>query len=214
MADRDEGVLRSRKCTFGTPGPRGCYRPDPSSRQRDLATNPDLVRKHGEKMRGAVKLDWIVTKSRKHMQDSSPTYHAQCYCGAVKLQAEGKPLLQGYCHCSTCRQRSAAPMIGYTIWSEASVKITDGPDLLNRFPQPDRPEASKWMSCQVCGCAIGTHITTRGMIDILIGAFRDFPFQPQAHLNYGDAIIRMADGLPKYRNMPGQSGGSDELMPE
>jgi hypothetical protein len=52
------------------------------------------------------------------------------------------------------------------------------------------------------------------MIDILIGAFRDFSFQPQAHLNYGDAIIRMADGLPKYRDMPGQSGGSDELMPE
>ncbi|PUB11871.1 GFA family protein [Yoonia sediminilitoris] len=148
------------------------------------------------------------------MQETTPTYHAQCYCGAVKCEAKGEPLLQGYCHCTTCRRRSAAPMIGYTIWPETAVSFTEGEDLINRSPQPDKPEASKWMSCKVCGCAIGTHLTERGAIDILVGAFRDFPFQPNAHMNYGEAIVRINDGLPKYRDMPGRAGGSDELVAE
>ncbi|MFD1193943.1 GFA family protein [Seohaeicola saemankumensis] len=148
------------------------------------------------------------------MPEPAPIFHAQCYCGAVKLEAEGEPLLQGYCHCSSCRQRSAAPMIGYTIWLETAVTFREGKDLINRFPKLDKPEASKWMSCKVCGCAIGAHLTERGAIDIFVGAFRDFPFQPNTHINYGEAIIRMNDGLPKYRDMPGRSGGSDELMQE
>lgn len=144
----------------------------------------------------------------------APTHHAQCFCGAVQIETVGAPLQQGFCHCDTCKQRSGAPMIGYTLWPAAAVTIARGEDMLQRAQQPNRPDHSQWMSCRACGCAVGTDLHSKGLIDILVGTFRDFTFEPKAHLNYGEAIIRMADGLPKYRDMPARAGGSDEMMPE
>ncbi len=36
-------------------------------------------------------------------------YKGRCFCGAVELSVTGKPNVMGYCHCTSCREWSAAP---------------------------------------------------------------------------------------------------------
>jgi len=52
------------------------------------------------------------------------------------------------------------------------------------------------------------------LMDVRIGALRDFPFKPKVHLNYAETILPMRDRLPKLKDFPAAIGGSDETVPE
>jgi hypothetical protein len=34
------------------------------------------------------------------------------------------------------------------------------------------------------------------------------------HVNYGETVLRMKDGLPKLKDFPAEFGGSGEVVPE
>jgi hypothetical protein len=34
------------------------------------------------------------------------------------------------------------------------------------------------------------------------------------HVNYGETVLRMKDGLPKMKDFPAELGGSGETLPE
>ena len=51
-------------------------------------------------------------------------HQAACFCGAVKLEAEGDPKAMGYCHCASCRTWSAGPVNAFTLWDPKTVKVT------------------------------------------------------------------------------------------
>ena len=53
-----------------------------------------------------------------------------------------------------------------------------------------------------------------GLIDVRIGALRNFPFEPTVRLNYAETILPMRDGLPKLKDFPAAIGGSGETLPE
>ena len=53
-----------------------------------------------------------------------------------------------------------------------------------------------------------------GLIDVRIGALRNFTFKPKVHLNYSETILPMKDGLLKLKDFPVEIGGSDETLPE
>ena len=40
------------------------------------------------------------------------------------------------------------------------------------------------------------------------------PFSPGVHVNYGETVLRIKDGLPKLRDFPLEMGGSGEAVPE
>ena len=42
----------------------------------------------------------------------------------------------------------------------------------------------------------------------------ELPFRPQLHVNYGERVLRVADGLPKQNDLPKDMGGSGTLLPE
>lgn len=42
----------------------------------------------------------------------------------------------------------------------------------------------------------------------------DFPFKPAVHVNYQETHLRMADGLPKLKDVPAEMGGSGLTLPE
>jgi hypothetical protein len=52
------------------------------------------------------------------------------------------------------------------------------------------------------------------LIDVRIGALRNFPFKPKVHLNYAETVLPMKDGLPKLKDFPAEIGGSGQTMPE
>jgi len=55
---------------------------------------------------------------------------------------------------------------------------------------------------------------TLGLIDVRLGALRNFPFKPTVHLNYEETVLPMKDGLPKPKDFPAAIGGSGQALPE
>jgi hypothetical protein len=39
-----------------------------------------------------------------------------------------------------------------------------------------------------------------------------FPFKPALHVHYGEKVLAMRDGLPKYADMPKDFGGSGTTL--
>jgi hypothetical protein len=141
------------------------------------------------------------------------TYKGGCFCGAVQLVATGDPVGMGYCHCSSCRHWSAGPVNAYTLWSPENVQITKGTDNIGTYhktPQSYR----KW--CKICGGHLFMEhpAPPPALICIYAPIIPDLPFSPSVHLNYGDTVHRMIDGLPKLRDFPKEFGGSGDLVPE
>ena len=58
------------------------------------------------------------------------------------------------------------------------------------------------------------HQDTYGIIDVYASILDGFTFTPTAHINYSTAVLRVRDGLPKYKDFPDDFGGSGEMMDE
>jgi hypothetical protein len=104
----------------------------------------------------------------------------------------------GYCHCENCRRYSAAPVSAFTLWKKDNVSLTKGAEFLGRFKSSD---ISDRRYCTKCGSHIAVH-PTLGLVDVRIGALRNFPFKPTVHLNYEETVLPMRDGLPKLKDFP------------
>lgn len=139
------------------------------------------------------------------------TYNGSCFCGAVQFTMTGDPVGMGYCHCASCREWSASPVNGFTLWPPAAVKVTKGADNIgtyNKTPQSYR----KW--CKTCGGHIFTDHPPMGLIDVFAGVIKNFPFQAGIHVHYQETVLKIKDGVPKMRDVPKEMGGSGDLLPE
>ena len=139
------------------------------------------------------------------------THTGGCYCGAVEIVVCGEPLEMGYCHCQNCRRYSAVPVSAFTLWKWENVNLRKGAEFLGKFKSSD---ISDRRYCTDCGSHISDDHPTLGLIDVRIGALRNFPFKPAVHLNYAETILPMRDGLPKLKDFPAAIGGSGEILPE
>lgn len=136
------------------------------------------------------------------------TYKGSCFCGAVEISVTGNPVLQGYCHCGSCRHWGATPISTFILFSPKGFKITKGEDSIITYNKTDK---SYRKSCKICGGHLFTDYKALELIDVYADVIKDFPFEPAMHVNYGEAVISVKDGLPKYKDVP---RGSGELMPE
>lgn len=138
-------------------------------------------------------------------------YSGGCFCGAVRLEAEGEPVGMGYCHCSSCRSWSGGPVNAFTLWNPASVHVTAGAEHVATFsktPMSDRKYCAK------CGGHLMTNHPTLGVIDVFASTLPELRFTPGLHVNYAETVLPMRDGLPKFKDFPGAFGGSDQQVPE
>ena len=53
-----------------------------------------------------------------------------------------------------------------------------------------------------------------GLIDVPAAVIRSFRFEPVFYLHYRETVHRMADGSPKFRDLPAAAGGSGQELPE
>jgi hypothetical protein len=135
----------------------------------------------------------------------------RCFCGAVELRVVGKPAAMGYCHCTSCREWSAGPVNAFTLWPPSAVTITRGADQLGSYSKTER-SIRKW--CKKCGGHVLTEHPGWELIDVYAPVLRDFPFEPGLHVNYGETVLHLRDGLPKQKDMPKEMGGSGTSVPE
>lgn len=138
-------------------------------------------------------------------------YHGKCFCGAVEFTVTGAPAGMGYCHCSSCRHWSAGPVNAFSLWQPEAVEVTRGADYIgsfNRTPGSTR----KW--CRRCGGHLFTDHPGLKLTDVFAAMLPALKFEPGVHVNYQEAVLRIPDGLPKFRDFPEAFGGSGEQVPE
>ena len=102
-------------------------------------------------------------------------------------------------------------MNAFTLWVPGAVKVTKGAENIgtyNKMPGSFR----KW--CKSCGGHVFTEHPTFGLTDVYAAAIPDLPFKPAIHVNYQESVLRIKDGLPKFKDFPKEAGGSGEMMPE
>ncbi len=146
------------------------------------------------------------------MNDPDPKIHtATCFCGAVRVEARGAPFAMGYCHCTDCRDWSAAPLNAFTLWSTGSVTIAEGAEHVDTYKKTERSHR-KW--CRRCGGHFFSDHPDAGFTDVYAAVLPDLAFEPALHVHYGEAVLPVRDGLPKYRDFPVEFGGSGEELPE
>lgn len=139
------------------------------------------------------------------------THTGTCFCGAVTIETAGAPLEMGYCHCSSCRAYSGAPLAAFTLWKNEQVKVTKGVELLGRF---SKTEMSHRRFCTRCGGHVMTDHPAMGCTDVRPAVLPTLAFKPSVHLNYAETVLPIRDGLPKLKDFPAHAGGSGETLPE
>jgi hypothetical protein len=117
----------------------------------------------------------------------------------------------GYCHCTSCRTWSAGPVNAFVLWKPEAVKITAGADRLGTYNKTEQ-SYRKW--CTRCGGHVLTEHPTFGLVDVYAAVIPDFPFQPGIHVNYGESVLHMKDGVPKQKDFPKELGGTGTAIPE
>lgn len=138
-------------------------------------------------------------------------YQGSCFCHAVEFTVTGEPVAMGYCHCESCRHWSAGPVNAFTLWHPETLQITKGSNNIgsyNKTPQSLR----KW--CKTCGGHVFSEHPEWKMIDIFAAAIPDFPFRPAVHVHYQETVLRIKDGLPKFKDIPKEMGGSGITVTE
>lgn len=138
-------------------------------------------------------------------------YKGTCFCGAVEITASGAPAAMGYCHCNSCRHWSAGPVNAFTLWAPNTVKVTKGADNLLTY---NKTPGSSRKSCKTCGGHVLTDHPGMKLVDVYAAIIPTFAFKPAVHVFYGDKVMSVRDGLPKFKDMPKEMDGSGETLPE
>ncbi|MNP43886.1 Glutathione-dependent formaldehyde-activating enzyme [compost metagenome] len=117
----------------------------------------------------------------------------------------------GYCHCESCRHWSAGPVNAFTLWKPEAVHVTRGADNIgtyNKTPQSYR----KW--CRTCGGHLFTEHPGMGLIDVYAAVIPDLEYSPGVHVHYQESVLPIKDGLPKFKDVPKELGGSGVSVDE
>jgi hypothetical protein len=148
----------------------------------------------------------------------SESYAGHCFCGAVGFTLSGAPEVMAYCHCDSCRHWSGGQVAAFTLWKPDAFKVTKGVDHIGAF---DKLAATnngagtsnrKW--CKCCGGHIYTDHPTMGVVDVPAVLVVGLDFRPEFHVHYQETVHQMKDGLPKFRDLPAEAGGSGDMLSE
>jgi hypothetical protein len=181
----------------------------------------DAVRAQGRKL--SVECDFIRNYMTKHAEYNglladgevakadAATYKAGCFCGAVEVEVTGTPVFAGYCHCGDCQAWSAAPINAFSLWKSDDVRITKGEAEIGTF---HKTENSYRKFCKICGGHVMTDHPRMRLIDVYANLLRGYTHAPTLHANYGSKTVSVRDGLPKYKDLPADVGGSGETLPD
>lgn len=125
-----------------------------------------------------------------------------CRCGAVTFEVEGTPAHSALCWCTACRASAGAPVVGWTLFPRAQVRIDGEPRSYESSPGTTR------QFCPTCGTGLFylNEEIFPGQIDIQQATFRNpDAFPPTGHIQVADApawMARIAE-MPQFRRYPG-----------
>lgn len=147
---------------------------------------------------------------------TTQVFKGGCFCGAVEVAVQGQPIAAGICHCESCRKWHSAPINAWALWPDAAVTVSAGQDQLVEFNRQGADGPSGRSSCKRCGGAVFNRKPKVGMTVVYAMTLdgSGLVFEPTFHCFYGEGVLHMADGLPKFENLPAALGGSGKRCDE
>jgi hypothetical protein len=92
---------------------------------------------------------------RKEMNETKYTFTGGCYCGEVRYECEGPPLLKGLCYCRTCQKISGGAGNLFMAVDAQTFRFVQGAPTV--FVAKDHPWSPARHFCRNCG----VHLTAR-----------------------------------------------------
>ena len=85
-----------------------------------------------------------------------------CYCGAVRYEAEGEPMMKAQCHCRECQYITGGSPNMFVAMSPDGFKYTKGTP--KQFARKDLEKPVTREFCAECG----THVVTRPQRPVIV----------------------------------------------
>lgn len=125
-----------------------------------------------------------------------------CHCGAIRYEAAGNAITHALCHCTDCRRSSGAPMVGWTMYPTAAVKVTKGTPKIYKSSANGRRHF-----CADCGTGLFyvNEVILPGIIDIQSATYDDPNAVPaRVHIQTAERIrwMETAHTLPTFERFP------------
>ncbi len=134
------------------------------------------------------------------------TLEGSCLCGAVRYRIDAAPLWTGYCHCTSCRRSTGAPVTMFVGARADSVTFTKG----ERAMFASSPGVERGF-CAACGTPL-TYESDRfpGETHFYISTLDDpQSLLPTFHVFYEERLhwLEIADDLPRHATVTGRVDG-------
>ncbi len=130
-----------------------------------------------------------------------------CYCGAVRYEVEGQPVMKAQCHCRECQYISGGGPNFFMVIPDAGFAYTQGAP--KAFARSDLEAPVTREFCETCGTHITTLLKGRGLTVLKVGTLDD----PVADYGGPKAAIHMADTQP-YLTVGADIPCFDKLPPQ
>ena len=127
-----------------------------------------------------------------------------CHCGAIRYRIEGEPLTHALCHCRDCRRHAGAPLVGWTMYREDQVKVTQGTPRIYQSSTNGRRQF-----CPTCGTGLfyTNAAMLPGIVDVQSATYDDpdaVPARIQIQLAERIGWMKDAHELPGFERYPPQ----------
>ena len=128
-----------------------------------------------------------------------------CYCGAVRYEAEGEPMMMAQCHCRECQYITGGSPNVFVAMPPDGFKYTKGTP--KQFSRKDLEKPVTREFCPDCGTHLVTRVPGFPVLVVKVGAMDD-PSQfggPQAAIFTCDMqpFHEIGEGVARYERMPG-----------
>lgn len=129
-----------------------------------------------------------------------------CYCGAVRYEAEGDPIMKARCHCRECQYFTGGEGNDFIAMPVSGFKLTKGEP--KSFKREDLKGAATRQFCPNCGTQLLTRSPALPIAVIVKVGSLDDPKQfgsPQIVMQTADAhdFNLIPEGVPAFARFPG-----------
>lgn len=133
------------------------------------------------------------------------TYTGGCLCGALRYEAHGEPLSQGYCCCKDCRQASGSGFIAFLQFPAGAVRFAG--KTTQSIAKSARGKDAVRNRCAICGSLVFGGPVGEHTEHTIYGGSLDQPsrFRPTIAIFTGDKPdwVLIPPGVKSFETLPG-----------
>lgn len=128
------------------------------------------------------------------------SYEGGCLCGRVRYEARGEVTNLCFCHCSSCRRATGAPMVPWSTFAAANFSIVQG----RLAEYSSSPRVTRGF-CAECGTSLTYRHDDRSVeIDVTLSTMDDpGALVPEVHIWVEDKLpwVVIADGRAQFAKL-------------